>query len=108
MATFADEVGEHPVIFSKFKVLDLDRYEFCSAQATAKKHRQNGVIAHVFQLFTTVGSKQPLALFSGQPVPDTNAQALRSFDPANASGEVGAEQPAVRSPRMQACGRQRV
>ncbi len=31
VATFADEVGEDPVIISKFEVLNLDRYEFCSA-----------------------------------------------------------------------------
>jgi hypothetical protein len=42
-------------------------------------------------------SEQLLTLFSGQPIPNTNAQSLRSFDPANASGEVRTQQSAIRS-----------
>jgi hypothetical protein len=53
------------------------------------------MIAQVSQGIARMHSKQLLALFGGQPVTYTYTQTLRSFDPANASGEVGAQQPAI-------------
>jgi len=61
------------VVFSKLKVLNLDGYEFRSAQATSEKHGKNSVIAQVSQLLSRMYSEQLLALFNGEPIPNTNA-----------------------------------
>ena len=38
MAAFTYKVCKHPVIFSKLEILNLDSYEFCSAQTATKEH----------------------------------------------------------------------
>jgi hypothetical protein len=61
------------VVFSQLEILDLDRYKLRSAQAATEEHGEHGTIAQVSQWRARMHSEQPLALLSGQPVPNTNA-----------------------------------
>jgi hypothetical protein len=61
------------VVFSQLEIFDLDRYEFRSAQAATEEHGEDGMVAQVSQLLSRMCSQQLLALFSSQPIPNTNA-----------------------------------
>jgi hypothetical protein len=61
------------VVFSQLEIFDLDGYELRSAQAATKEHGEDGMVAQVSQLLSRVCSEQFLALFSSQPIPNTNA-----------------------------------
>ncbi len=97
VAAFANEICKHPVFFSKLEVLNLNGNELCSAQAAAQKHGQHCVVTQVAQLLAGVNGEQLFTLFRAKPVPNSNAQPLCSFDPANASGEVRTQESTIRS-----------
>jgi hypothetical protein len=65
MATFSDEVCKHPVLFSKFEVLDFDGNKFRSTQAATEEHGKDGMIAEVSQLLSRMYSEQLLSLLNG-------------------------------------------
>jgi len=85
------------MFLSQLEVLNVDGHEFRSAQATAEKRGQNCMIAQVSEFLAGVNGEQLLALVNSQPIPNSNAQALRSFHPSNASCKVGTEQSAIGS-----------
>jgi hypothetical protein len=77
------------VILPQLQILEPQSDAFCWAQTAPKQKRDDGSIPSVAptQILLAIAMNKSTRLIDGKPVPNPLADALRSFDSSNASGE---------------------
>jgi hypothetical protein len=97
VASLSDQINDRPVLFALLKVIQSQRYGFVPPQPAGEQQCQQCAVAFSFQSLMVGCLPKNMTLLRCEPVPETHAQLLDAFHPANASGGIGTEQTAVGS-----------
>src|SRR5713101_8097533 len=83
------------MIFPLLKMICAQVDEFRSAQSATKQDRQHRTVALPPNLFDVWGMQQRFGLFGGEPISESDAHLLCSFDPTNTSGQLRTEKSSI-------------
>ena len=95
MSAFADEVRNHPMLFSLLDVFDSEPGYLRSSEATAEENGDHGIVAFGTQAFSAERSEESLPLVSSQPISDPHTMVLYALHPPDSSRNVGAQESAT-------------
>ena len=95
VATLSDKVRNYPVLLPLLNGFQRQCDHFAPAQAAANKHRYNSVIAQSTERKWGIAMEEAPALFHGQPIAQSEAEAADRFHAPNACGQLRAKEPGV-------------
>jgi hypothetical protein len=94
---FADEIRDHPVLFSLLEVFHGKPGHLRPPEAATEQNRDHGVVTSASYILATEHLKEPLTLIGRQPIPDAHAMLLYALDPPDSGRKVGTQKPAIGS-----------
>jgi hypothetical protein len=95
MATLANQVGDHPVIFTLLNRFERQREELGAPQAASDQHGDHGMVTPCAWSRGVPRSEKPSTLFRRQPVAEADADAVDPFHAADARGQFRAEETSI-------------
>ena len=97
VTTFADKIGNNPMLFSLLEIFDGEPRYLRPPEATTEQNRDHCIIAFGTQVFSAERSEESLPLVRSQPIPDAHAMLLYALHPPDSRRKVGAQEPTVGS-----------
>src|ERR1700675_1395676 len=94
-AALSDKIYHCPVPLAHLDFIQLQADQLRSAEATTEQHGQHGVVALCSHTVTTSMLEYLRTLLRAQPITGTEPELLDSFDPADASRQLGTQQARV-------------
>jgi len=95
VSCLAQKAGHDPVLFPELYGLDTQTEQLAPAESTPDQHPENRVIPIATERIAVRTRQKPLALFRGEPVPDTNPNPADSFDQPDPGREFRTEQTGI-------------
>jgi hypothetical protein len=92
---FANQVGNHPMIFADVEISHSESLQFCASQSTPDEKGENRSVTLSAQVVWRRLAKQGPGLLHRQPVANPHAQPFHSLDTPDASRQVRAEKATV-------------
>jgi|ERR1700730_16996107 len=89
--SFADQIGDHPILLTDLKIFQFESYQFGASQTTSNKQRQNRSVTFAWQAICSRFCEQGFGLIDGQPVSDPNAQAFCAFNLTDSGCQFGTQ-----------------
>jgi hypothetical protein len=83
VASLFDKINDRSVLFALLKVIQSQPYGFVPPQPAGKQQCQQCAVAFSFQALMIGCLPKHMTLFCCEPVPETHAQLLDAFHPAN-------------------------
>jgi hypothetical protein len=71
------------VLLSQWDFIDTEREQLAPAESASDEYRHDGVIHLAAERVTIRIRQEPLTLFCGEPIADSNSDSAHSFDPSN-------------------------
>jgi hypothetical protein len=85
MPGFSCQVNYGPVILTALNIVQLQCSNLATAQPTGQKEREDRLVPFSFQCFGIGQFPQRAGLFGEKPIPETNAEFLRTFHAPDSS-----------------------
>jgi hypothetical protein len=95
MPTFADKVGDYPVLLSLLQILHGEGCCLGSPKPASEEHCHYRVVALAAQIPLPEYCQEPPALFGSQPVANPHSMFLNTLDPSDPGCEIWAQEPAI-------------
>src|SRR6267143_1673507 len=95
VASLANQIHNGPMLFALLEMIQCQSHGFMPSQATREQQCEQCAVAFSFQPLMIGCLPKCLGLLRSQPIAEAHSQLLHTFNAANTSRQIGAEETAV-------------